>query len=460
MSGAISAPAFPSPIQIQLPSKYQNLKQPTHLPTKVANFAADEAGDTGTIGNFSKILRAVLKIFIALGEVSKEIGDTVVSHLSAIIDSFKVLGIFKNIKTIVENAKGKEGETKSERAQRFLKIAGSTTGIAIATMTGVKLLDSFKLLKIASISKAMGVTSVASAPLRAALSFPVVFSVFEIVENAFAIANSSISIHRLNKTMDSAKLKAKQWKPVKPGSTCGEPIDMIAAGKLKNIPVKREALKVQAETVLAPKMVEAGEKYTNAQTDYDKIKDKKPKTYCAKISRNASLKKAEIKLKRAARDYTQACKKFETAKGAFDKLGVKLERWQVIEDKFKSGFTKKDEDALSAFKAEKENKWKTKIKNITWNKVKEGLSLGMSIFLTIFLITSIALAIAFPVSLPLSAIIGLSVGGLLISVGFTVKHFLPKLMDAKKWGKEPYKSVDVPELEKAPVVLPPVLQTT
>lgn len=431
---------FPNPARVNLPSKLQNLKQPPDIPAKIANIAAEEAGDTGTIGSAAKIGRACIKIASAAESISKEIGDSVVSHLSAVIDTFKILTIFKNIKTIADNSKAKEGETKSEEAQRGLKIAGATTGIVIGGMAFVKLGDGLKLWKIADISKAMGITSIASGAARAALSFPVVFAAFEIVESTFTIAAASLKMHDINKKMKRAKERVGLWKPAGTDDTFKE----IVAGKLTALPEKMKALATKAETIVE----KTADNYKKARADYDKIKKNK-KPGCAKLIRKCALKRAQIKLKSAARDHTKACEKFDAAEGAFNKLGTKLDRWKFIEKKFQKGeLTPKDKDDLAAFKTAKEQKWKLKVKNITWDKVKEGLTLGMSVFLTLFLITTIVLAIVFPVVLPLGAILGLSICGLLIAVGFAAKHVFPKIMESE-CGKKAHKAVDVPELEPA-----------
>jgi hypothetical protein len=441
---------FPNPVRVHIPSKFQNVKQPSNIPTMIVDTIAQEAGDTGTIGNASKIARAIMKLLLATGQMSKEAGTAVVSHLTSVIDTFKVLSIPKSIKTIIDNSKAKEGETKSEKAQRVLKIAAATTGIGVASMTAVRIGDGF-VKCIGKISEKMGIASIASAPLRAALSFPVVYSAVELLENAFSIAGSSLKMHDINKKMKHAKEKIQGWQK--------EPINFDAAGKLFSITEKRTALKLNAETILAPNVIKTGEKWTEAKADYDKIKKKASKTKFAKLGIRCSLKRAEAKLKRAATHYTQACKKLDGTKTSFDKMGTKLERWQVIADKIRlNQLTPKDIDALNAFKADKEQKWKTKVKNITWDKAKEGLSIGMSVFLTLFLITGVALAIIFPLALPVGAIIGLSVGGLLMSLGFTAKHLLPKFMESEKFGKKSYKPVEVPELEKPGPIQPVEVQ--
>lgn len=443
--GGLMAIVFPNPARVPVSSKYGDKftpEKPTDVPAIIANIAAEEAGDTGTISTVSKLARSILKLLNATKSISKEIGDSVISHLSSVIDTIKVLSIFKSIKAIVDNSKKKDKETKSEKAQRILKIAGAVTGITVASMTAVRLLDGFKLLKIANISKAMGITSIVSAPLRAALSFSVVFSAVEIIENFFTITVSSLKMHDLNKKVKRAKERIDLWK-----KKSDKPIDQIAAGKIQALPDKRKALIDQA-AILAPPVEETGVKYTEAKAAYDKIKKKAPKKSCfAKLSRQCSLKKAEAKLKRAGQKHTQACKKFDAVKGSFDKKGTKLKRWEVIADKFQADtLTKQDKTLLKTFKEDKEAKWKLKVKSITWDKVKEGLTLGMALYLTVFLVSVIALAITFPVALPAGAVLGLAVGGLILSSGFAVKHLYTKIMDSE-WGKKTHKPVSVPELE-------------
>lgn len=430
------AVAFPNPDRVNLPREFQNLKT-QEIGAHVANIAAEEAADTGTIGSVSKIARSAIKLGMAVNSISKELGNGIVSHLSAIIDTFKVLGIFKHVKTIVDNSSKKEDETKSEKHQRGLKTAQATTGIAVATMTGVKLADNFKLLKIANISKGLGITSL-KAPLAAALSFPVVYSVLEIVENTFGMIASSLKMHDVNKKMKAAKDHKEIWnKPL---------LDILEVytltSKSAHIATKRDAVRLEAETKLAPKVEETKLNYVSAKRKYREINRRSDSFF-----KKCSLKIAEGKLKKAASKHTEACKKLDAKEAIYDKMGTKIERWKVIEDKFATNaLTEEDTTTLTAMKESKMAKWKTKIKNITWDKVKEGLSLGMSVFLTIFLITTITLAIVFPVTLPLGAILGLSIGGLILSIGMTAKHLMPKFMRLESCGQKPHKPVEVPQL--------------
>lgn len=432
----MSGIAFPNPDRISIPDL-----EKASLPVKIVNFAASEAGDTGTIGSISKVARAIIKLLATISAISKEISDSVVSHLNSIIDTFKFLGIFKSIKTIADNAKGKEGETKSETAQRALKITDASIGMGVAGATGYKLLDTFNIAKIATVSEGLGITSIASAHARAALSFPVVTQGAEIVQNVFTIGASSLKMHDLIQKTGPLEEKARKWKD--------EPVeDMIAAGKLNSIPNKITAA-VKCAEALAPSVEKTKAAFDKAKEHLEKVEKKEVKTTWEKIKHYFALCKAKREVKATLSSHAKVCKKFDACKDSFNKLGTQLERWKVIEDKFKAGkLTDGDKAQLATFKTAKENKWVQRVKNITWDKVKEGLTLGMSISLTLFLATTIALAIIFPVVLPLGAVIGLGIGGLLISVGFAVKHFLPKLMESE-WGKKTPKPVAVPALEAA-----------
>lgn len=434
---------FPNPARIVIPKEFQRGKRSTNLPSKIADIVAGEASDTATIGSVGKIIRGGVKLGITTDQVSKEVGNSVVSHLNSVIDTFKVLGIFKNIKTVLDNSKAKVGEgekeKKTDKAERLLKIGQASAGITVAGMAGVKLLEGFNLLKIANISQRMGITSLSSSVLRTCLSFSVIFSAAEIVETGFTIAGASLRMHNLNKKMKRAKDKVTLWKK--------RPMDVIAKQKINHdIPKKMKAASDQIRA-LAPNVEKTANICIEVKSAYDKINSKTPKTKFGKLTHKWSLKKAENKGKVAAHHHLEACKKFDAANKTHDKAKANLKSWKNILKSTSGELTYEDDaTALTALRESKMAKWKTKVKNITWDKVKEGVTLGMSSYLTLYLISVIVLAVVFPIALPFEALLALGIGGLLLSLGFGAKHILGKCMTAKKCGKTPYESVAIPAL--------------
>lgn len=234
---------------------------------------------------------------------------------------------------------------------------------------------------------------------------------------------SAWDMHKVNQKFKSTNIKIRLWEV---GVT-----QKLATKKIHDITKIRNELLSKAKTILAPNINKTSKAWMLLGIALNK---KYP---------NKNFPKSEVaKIGRAYKEYARVCYEFDAVQSDFNRMNTNIERWTRIRDKIQNNtLTAEDTQLLSTLKANKLEKWKTKIKNIRLDRIETGLRLGLSIHIAVLIISSIACLILFPVTMPLSAAISLGIGGAIALGGLIGQCFLPKCIKSKQ---ESYKPVEIP----------------
>lgn len=371
-------------------------------PKRAFHVLASEAGETGVLSNVAKIARGIISILEKV-KISCKAAGQFASQLGFLVDSFKVLGGFKNIRDLADQAASRPKDEK-EKSQRNFKIAANVTGLAVAGLTVTKILDSLKILELSKWTEAIGKVPILgkAAPV---LALDPVTNVVQIVLATLSIAIAANTIEKLDQKSDAFNEKRRNWKALD--------LDKIKDAKIAHIQKKMGKIQEDAEKLGAPESQGKIEKSKAIYEAKSKVYEGKKlenllKRNCVarafgKISlffKQFGVKIAEQRYLRIARKHNALCAKGKAHEEKYAKLEKNLGIWSHIESVPK--------EELEKLKREKLNQLKVKQVNLSFEKAKEGLGIAFNVVLIAALVTAIvftALSIgAVPAALTLTSI--------------------------------------------------------
>lgn len=192
---------FPSPARAEVPGKYQD--KPTPLHKKIFNVIDDHTTDVEMIGDAAKIIRDAYEV--AGAAKGREINPNVTSHMNALADTFEILEIPGNIKTLVHIAT-KKALTPYKKKMHGLKATSAIFSIAFGIMSGFKLVNELILEKLEHLSLMYGKTPVFGLP------FTTVFGSIDLIKTGVEAAISVFKLRKYSKDISHTAQKIKSWK--------------------------------------------------------------------------------------------------------------------------------------------------------------------------------------------------------------------------------------------------------
>jgi hypothetical protein len=377
--------------RIQLPEGIQFDSMIPKKLSRIASFLADEMSSNGTIGMIGNIVK---DIFTLIGNVAiLTLSRGTITQTNLINNSFKFLGVFNGIKTLIKNDDEIKKDTQTfTKKDTILKVASGTLGITIAAVGGFQILDTLKVIDLASVAISMGTFSITGSNLL--LSFGSILSLFGIMKAGITLGVSAYKLRKINLKISDIEQKKMLW---------GSPIltEERATYHIKQIRHHQAKTEIEANQIakLIKKNSKKFKKYKTAYSQKEHLlKLKKIKLQnknvilqtIGKISSKIALIKAKRKLHQMAKIYYARCDRFDGKKEAYQILKQKEERWKRIRTIIKAP-SEVQSQALTTFSNQKLAKWEIKRANLNLDKLKTGLKIGVNIILIIALIASIVL---------------------------------------------------------------------
>lgn len=390
------------PTRIDL-SKYPYCPPPKKSsPSRVVHVIASEAQETGVISNVSKIGRGVIWILEKI-EISFKTAGQFVSYLTFLVDSLKVLTGFKYMKDLADQAAFRPKDD-NEKVQQNLKTAAGITGVAVAAMTGLKILDGLKITNFSKVTEAVGRVRILGkmAPL---IALSPLTNIIEITLASLNIAVGAKKIEQLNGKQEVLSEKQKNWKAFNK--------EKVKLGKIAQITSKLDevdTLKKKLRTEESDKIVKGLKaSYDKRESVYQakKLQNSMRSNCCTRMFghialffKQVSAKLAERRYLRVARQHNALCSKYESYEKEGAKLETKLNFWKNVD--------KASDEDLARVQREKLNQLKVKQVNLRFEKAKEGLGIAFNIVLIAALVTAIVFTVfgigAVPAALTLTSL--------------------------------------------------------
>lgn len=365
-----SLTVFPTPNVIQIP---EELKQkPVKLHKQFFNVLDDHTTDVEMIGDAAKIIRD------SYGTASrirgKELNPGIVTHMTALADTFEFLEIFSYIKTLVHLSQKKRA-TPYKKKMYALKTTSAVFSLAYSVMSGLKLVNELILDKLGKGALTYGKVPVFGLP------FMTVFGLFDLVRTSI---DTAISVFKLRKYSKEYSHTAK-----KINNCWNRPVDAaFAHAKITRLKDKQAVILKGASALC--RVIESSPKGHTLTGELAIFK----KHYIARSE--------------------------------------KLEKWEKLHQKLTIGTVNSKQ--LEDFRKEKLEKWKIKKVNLNWRIGKEILNLVLSSLTILFLFASIVLAFTSLAAAP-AFLLTCSIISLSLSLGYFAKHLLIKYKEDTPYEK-------------------------
>lgn len=330
---------------------------------------ADESVDTTTISGFAKVIRG---IFTILSKVpALPIANGIVTFTGTIADTVKALGTAKSAKDIADQV-----GAKSSSAEKGLKVTSAVTGVAIGTMTGMRIAETLKLFNI---SHAFGTVRVMG---RAVSLFGPFLSFLEGFKACIDIGISAKKLSDMNKKGKVIAEHINKW---------SQPItEAIALQHIDKADTKLQSLEGRFHD-LSKQVHDTGVEVENAKKAYlVKQASNKAKNCFTRLFTPLCCSKEAKTLRKWAHKHHEAFEKLTAVKKLHDAQLGKINRWNDIHEKIVDGtLTTGDTEALNKMSADKIAKWNVRKINLNLEKLKEGLGVAISAVVIVAMVVSI-----------------------------------------------------------------------
>lgn len=344
---------------------------------------ADETSDTSSLSNITKLARRTFEILAFCGAIAIAVTPAA-KFFKVVADFFKVFSLGKGAKDVVESSDWK-------------KTTQGVCTVAVATMTGMKVAESFNWLSIAEISKSIGRVPVIG--VIGYVPFSLVLDLFELLSCSLGIAISAKKLEQINKKMVTVKEKTALWseREVNPD---------FFTERVGHYTVKGERLE-QAATALEDKIRASGARKTAAGSEYENLKaelDEKleeiEQQNCIKqLFSKMLLIKDKINVKKKAREYKKITRehalddaKLLATRDKITKLDSKKDFWEELSNRTDATpITGAERQELDDYLDNKLHKWEFKKANLNLDRLKEGLTIGFNVLIIITVIFSIVI---------------------------------------------------------------------
>jgi hypothetical protein len=172
--------------------------------------------------NLAKMAKHALCISIKAGSQAPGL-NTAVSHLSFLINSFSILSIFSNLKTIKERLCQK----KVHKFEDHLNLSRAITGVFRSSLATLRMIDGYG--KFCATSKILGFTALIQ--LNTVLSF------VGVAQSIATLSLAALNLHAIHKKSAKKNLKVKLWE--------GSVDQAFAQKKIAGLAKKIQALKTE-----------------------------------------------------------------------------------------------------------------------------------------------------------------------------------------------------------------------
>lgn len=369
------------------------------------------------------------------------------SIAGTISDAFTILNGAGAVASLIRNMR-KKNVKKEDQPIRKLEMFRSFIQIITTVTSFLTILDRFKVIELANITKQMGTIPVIGEGLARALPASVVFSVFGIISSEITIIISLLKIQKSKAGVDRATAKIKQaW---------NKPVDADFAHKrIEHIVYKQEDALKKAEKIkgeiekMEPVLKAHEQKYEEKKEALQKVKDQlktanKVSKFAGSLKEKIAFKHAKKEYKHEIKHYKKFIKEMKTLETTHHIRTEKVEKWEAIEKKFIDGTLSESEKAdLEKMRAGKTAKWKAKKINHYWDIAKEVTVIALALISIAVSITSIALVIIFSGNAPAAALIAMTSIGLGLAAVSLMRSFY-----FKRIKKAPVNPVPVPDFRK------------
>lgn len=414
---------------------------------KGAAFCAKETGNGSTVNAVAKFARRFFEFLAAFAPIAAFFGPAG-AYLKGVTDLFKALAVFKSGQDLLS-------------AKKVREIATSVLGIAIASLTAVKMFESFGWINLANITASFGKIAVIGAVAIVPLS--IFISWLEAVKAAIDISLAVSNLVKTAKDVSHLRKKMDFWRDELTTDKCN----------LKIHKYRKEAKHLKKEVdYLATKHAEMDAK-VKKWTKKDKkaistkaaqlATQKKIVRVTAKIYNTIRPPKTTRKLRKWTKLNAKVKKALEDTQAAHTKVTDKKVTWQRIGKRYDAHIPQEnkaryaeDLKSIEQMRVQKLLKTKAKLKNVRLEQIKQVASVftngativivgGGTVMFFLGLFASpgggVALTFILPALGLTVATVGLGLHFFKMYKGKKIeKVALPELSDAKTWKPKKKKS--------------------
>lgn len=449
----ISEIKFPEIPKIPLSRDFQSYLETPKAPSKfdkilskISEFVLSETIQSSSF--LSRLMKSVFSIKKNLipKNAPKAVLDTAKEAQAiaeSILDAFSIITGVGAASSLIRNLK-KKPVKKEEQQIRKWETFRSFLQIITGVTSFLNLLDRFKLIQLATITKAMGTIPVIGQALAQAFPASVVFSLFTLTTSQVTIIISALKLEQIASRIQRINAKSKTWNHPITGDFAQWKMERIVT-KQKDVVQKAHALKTkiaQNESTLQTK----GQNYEEKKQILQKLKTElgtanKISRFVRTFQQKNALKTAKMEYKKEVKKYKVASTEIKTLEKSHKIRLEKGKKWETILGKFKSGtLTAADSAALEKMRAEKAAKWKSKKAVELFAVAKEATRIALTLISIAIAVSLIALTIFYTGNIPAAALITIAVAGLsLAAVNLTRSFYF------KRIKKKAADSVTVPD---------------
>lgn len=348
--------------------------------------------------------RSVINAAKESHNIAQSIGDV----LTIISGAGAVASLIRNLK--------KRNVKREDQPIRKLEMFRSILQIITTGTTFVTILDRFKAIELASITRGMGAIPVIGQGLAQALPASVVFAGLSIATNVVTITISALKLQKIAARIDRINEKKQLWNQPIDGTFAEKKIARIVT-KQQNVVQKATDLKTEIEKMESA-LKNKGQNYHDKKAELERLQKELETTN--KVSGFMRTFKERSELITAKKEYKKEVKQYKLLSTEMKSLEkdhkIRLEKgkkWEAIHAKFDTGsITEEDTDALKKMQAAKLAKWKTKKTKELIEVAKEATKIGLTLISIAISVAMIALIIIYTGNIPAAALITVAAVGL------------------------------------------------
>lgn len=414
---------------------------------KGVSFCVNQAGDGGTVNTVAKFARRFFEFLAAFAPIAAVFGPAGV-FFKNFTDVFKILAIFKNGDELLN-------------AQSIRKAAAAALGIGIASLSLVKLFDSFGWVNLANISASFGRVAIIGAVAIIPLS--IFISWLEGLKSGIEISISISALLKTARKISHVNDKKRFWETSIDKDKCKQRVHQYRKeGKelekvLTDLTDKQAALQVKVD------------KWSKRQRRLDKkVAKQKLRLQTQNKMKKCSAKSFELlrkirppkttrKLHKWEKLNNKVLGKLDEADTSHTKITNKKVTWQRMAKRYSKHIPKEnkarykaDRKKIEEMRVEKLDCWKLKKTSIRLEQFKETASIALNVAAIILVVGATALFIAGLVSTPAG---GMVIPILMPALGLAVAtiglgmHFF-KRYKGKKAPKVEYPELSTPKAKR------------
>lgn len=432
------------------PFKHHCKKGYVHF-KKGVSFCVDQAGDGGTVNTVAKFARRFFEFLAAFAPIAAVFGPAGV-FFKNFTDVFKILAIFKNGKEFLN-------------AENIRKAAASALGIGIASLSLVKLFDSFGWVNLANISASFGRVAIIGA--IAIIPLSVFISWLESLKAGIEISLSISTLLKTAKKVAHVNEKKRFWETPIDKDKCKQRVHQYRKeGKelervITDLTDKQEALQANVDKwskcqrkldkEIAKRLIKLDKKIAKENgrlLTQNKMKKCSVKTFA--LLRKIRPAKTTRELYKWEKLNNKVLGKLGEANTSYDKITNKKVTWQRMAKRYDKHIPKEnkarykaDRKKIDEMQVQKLEHWKKKKTNLRLEQFKETASIALNVATIVLAVGGTALFIAGLVSTPAG---GMVIPILMPALGLAVATVGLGMHFFKQYKGKKTQKVEFPEL--------------